>query len=177
MSVALAARTSAAAPCGLGGRLRRLGRFATAAVALAALLLTGPAEAKEKPTHLLTLTGTATEPARAGAAAREPACLLRFSLRRLASTPSKRTADLTLEFADPRDGRSGSLFGTLRLDLDDAGHTPRPMRVDGIGCDELRPLNLHLACTTDGGRCPAGTRIRLKNFGRLEIAEDVLAFD
>ena len=133
--------------------------------------------AAEKPTHLLTLTGTATVPARAGATAHEPACLLRFSLRRLASPPSKRAADLTLEFADPRDGRSGSLFGTLRLDLDDDGQKPRTLRIDGIPCDGLRPLNLHFACTTDDGRCPAGTRIRMKNFDRLEIAEDVLVFD
>ena len=178
MNLAIAVRSIRARPSAASaeGRLwPGLGRLA--ALTLSALLLPGPTEAKEKPTHLLTLTGTATVPARAGATAHEPACLLRFSLRRLASTPSKRTADLTLEFADPRDGRSGPLFGTLRLDLDDDGKKSGTLRIDGITCDELRPLNLHLACTTDDGRCPTGTRIRLKNFDRLEIAEDVLAFD
>jgi hypothetical protein len=160
-----------------GGRRRKRPRLAAAAVALTALLVALPAHAKEKTTHLLTLTDVTTEPAPTGAATREPACLLRFSLRRLAKKAWKPTADLTLEFADPREGRSGSLVGAVRLDLDGDGRDRRTMRIDGIDCDGLRPLNLHLACTTDDGRCPAGTRIGLKNFDRLEIAEDVLAFD
>ena len=160
-----------------GARRQRRARLAAAAVALTALLVALPADAKEKPTHVLTLTDVTTEPARTGAAAREPACLLRFSLRRSAGAAQQRTAELTLEVADPREGRSGSLFGTVRLDLDGDGRTRRTMRIDGIDCDGLRPLNLHLACPTDDGRCPAGTRIRMKNFDRLEIAEDVLAFD
>jgi hypothetical protein len=154
---------------------RRCGLVATVTAAL--VLAPIGASAAARSSHILTLTGSATEPAPAGDAARGPACLLRFSLRRLASTPSKRTADLRLEFADPREGRSGTLAGTVRLDLDDHGDIRRTMRVDGIGCDELRPLNLQFACTTGDGRCPAGTRIRLKNFDRLEIAEDVLVFD
>ena len=157
---------------------RHLGLAAVTALSAALTFVSGEARAASaKPTHRLTLTGTATEPARVGAAPREPACLLRFALRRLATTPWQRTADLTLEFADPREGRSGSLFGSVRLDLDDTGAMPATLRIDGIGCDELRPLNLHFACATADGRCPPGTRIRLENFERLEIAEDVLAFD
>jgi hypothetical protein len=159
------------------GRRPRRPRLAVPTIAFAAVLLAGPADAKEKTTHLLTLTDIVTEPARAGAAKREPACLLRFSLRRVAKKPWKLTADLRLEFADPSEGHDGSLFGTVGLDLDDGGDGRRTMRIDGIDCDGLRPLNLGFACATDDGRCPAGTRIRLKNFDRLEIAEDVLAFD
>ena len=169
--------TDAAATRDGGVRRRRLPRLAAPAVAVAVLLVAGPTAAKEKTTHVLTLTDVTTEPARIGGATREPACLLRFSLRRSAGAAQQRTAELTLEFADPREGRSGSLFGAVRLDLDGDGRDRRTMRIDGVDCDGLRPLNLHLACATDDGRCPAGTRIRLKNFGRLEIAEDVLAFD
>lgn len=157
--------------------IRPIAAVAALVAALAALLPAGAPVAAETPTHRLTLIGTTTEPARSGTAARQTACLLRFSLRRVATSPWNRSADLTLEFADPRAGRRGSLHGTLRLDLDDTGRTARTMRVDGIGCDELRPLNLRFVCATDNGRCPSGTRIRLRNFDRLEIAENTLAFD
>ena len=170
-------RTPAAVIRDGAGRRTRLLDLAIPVIAFAALLQAGPTEAKEKATHLLTLTDIVTEPAHAGAAARARACRLLFSLKRLTKGPWKQRADLRLEFADPREGHDGSLFGVVRLDLDDGGDGRRTMRIDGIDCDELRPLNLHLACATEDGRCPAGTRIRLKNFGRLEIAEDVLAFD
>ena len=156
---------------------RGLATVATLLAAVVAGFADDARAASAKPTHRLTLAGAATEPARPGVAPREPACLLRVSLRRLTTSPRPGSADLTLEFADPRQGRHGSLVGSVRLDLDDTGAKPAAVRIDGIGCDELRPLNLHFACTTADGRCPPGTRVRLKNFERLEIAEDVLAFD
>lgn len=136
------------------------------AVAAALAVAPTPGRTDEPVGHVLTLVDAVTLP---------DACRLRFTLRRTTAPASGMTADLAFEFADPREGQETPVTGSVALDLDDTRPTPRQMRVAGLACDDLRPLRFTFACRTPDGRCPAGTTIALRNFRRLEIAEDRIA--
>lgn len=137
-----------------------------ASFAVTLVASTAPVRADDPVGHVLTLVDATTRP---------DGCLLRFTLRRSTARERRMTADLAFEFADPREGHDGPVTASVELDLDDTRPTPRPMRVAGLACDDLRPLRFTFACRTPDGRCGTGTAIALRNFRRLEITEDRIA--
>jgi hypothetical protein len=142
----------------------RSAALALAAVVAALATAPTPVGAEDPVGHVLTLVD---------ATSKGDACRLRFTLRRSTARISHRTADLTFEFADPRDGHDAPLTGSVALDLDDVRPVARTMTIRGVGCDDLRPLRFVFACRGEAGPC--GTTIALRNFRRLEIAEDRIA--
>lgn len=134
-----------------------------AVIAAALTVVSAPARADEPIGHVLTLVDAATRP---------DGCRLRFTLRRTTAGDRRAKADLRFEFADPRAGHDAPVTASVELDLSDTRPTPRPMHVAGISCDDLRPLRFTFACRTPDGRCGTGTAIALRNFHRLEIAEN-----